>query len=550
MRRVLPVLVLVSLWLIAAAPPPLAGRKGLVAAEHPLASQAGAEMLARGGNAADAIVAAALAAGIVQPAGSGLGGGGFAVIYDGETGTSIDFREVAPKGASRDMFLDAKGEPVPNASVWGGLAVAVPAEGRGLAEIHKRFGKLPLKVIAEPAIRLSKGFAVGPHLAKAMARSPDIAGLLFDGLTEAPKRGDVVRRARLGKTIAAWAKSGGTALHVGPLADDIASAVQAAGGVLTAEDLAAYQTRERPVLRGTYRGYTILTMAPPSSGGAVLLQVLGVLEGWDLKSLGHNSSEHVHLLAEAMKHAFADRAELMGDPDFVEVPVERMLAPARIDAVRRAIYPSRTFPLDYYGTKVDPPRDAGTHHISVIDASGFAVSLTTTVNMPFGSKVVAPQSGILLNDQMDDFVVRPGVPNSFGLVGKESNAVAPGKRPLSSMTPTIVLDSQGRVVMVIGASGGPTIISGTLQVLSNILDFGMDPEEAVSVPRMHHQWTPEKLMLDTGYPRDVQDALRARGHVVEEMEFFNSVQVILIDPETGLMTAASDPRKDGAPAAP
>ncbi|MCB9758785.1 MAG: gamma-glutamyltransferase [Alphaproteobacteria bacterium] len=539
----------VGLTALAEAPPPAQGRAGMVAADHALASQAGAEILAQGGNAVDAAIAAALSAGVVQPAGSGLGGGGFAVVVDGARVGVLDFREVAPAAGHAKMFQDAQGEVIEGASTTGGLAVAVPGEPRGLVALHQRYGSLPLSRLAAPAIQQArKGFAVGAHLAGAAARYPELAPAFFDGATAPPERGVVVRRARLAATLSAWARSGGEALYAGSLADDLVAAVQGTGGVLTAEDLAAYAPKEREVLRGSYRGYTVLTMPPPSSGGAVLLQVLGVLEAWDLNALGHNSSSHVHLLAEAMKHAYADRARLMGDPDFVEVPVERMLSSERIEAVRRAIYPGLTFEKAYYGLPVDPGQDAGTQHISVIDADGMAVALTTTINTSFGSKVVAPKSGIILNNEMDDFVARPGVPNAYGLIGREANAVEPGKRPLSSMTPTVVLDPEGRVVMAIGASGGPTIISSTLQVLSNVIDFGMDPQEAVSAPRMHHQWVPEKLFLDDGFPRDVQDNLRARGHEVAEWSRFSSVQLVVVT-EEGLFEGASDPSKGGGPAA-
>lgn len=532
---------------VGAAPPPARGTRGMVAADHPLASQAGAEVLARGGNAVDAAIAAALSSGVVQPAGSGLGGGGFALAVRGESRLALDFREIAPAGARREHYVDAAGALVPKASLVGGRAVAVPLEGRGLAELHRRLGRLGLAALAEPAIRQARdGFAVGPHLARALADLPAVGPALF-GAVQVPTEGDVVRRQALGATLRAWARSGGEALSVGPLAEDLAAAVQQAGGTLTVEDLAAHQPKERVPLVGQYRGYTVVSFPPPSSGGAVLLQALSVLEGFDLKGLGHNSSEHLHLLAEVFKHAYADRAAVMGDPDFTPVPVERLLDAARIEDIRRAIYPTRTFPPERYGTPLEPPRDAGTLHISTLDAEGLAVALTTTINTSFGSQVVAPRSGVLLNNQMDDFVLQPGVPNAFGLIGREANAVQAGKRPLSSMSPTIVLDAQGRVVLVVGASGGSTIISATLQVISNLLDFGMNPAEAVGAPRMHHQWMPDQLSLDEGYPLDVVRNLEARGHTVKVWRAFSAVQAILV--QDGVMWGASDPRKGGAPAA-
>ncbi len=549
MRRtplLITVLTLLAVSILAAAPPPERGTRGVVVADHALASEAGALMLRKGGNAVDAIVAAALSAGVVQPAGSGIGGGGFAVVVQGDERYVLDFREVAPAAAHADMYLDDEGNVIPKASTDGGLAVAVPGEPRGLAQLHRRFGELPLSVVASPAVdQASRGFAIGAHLLKCLGRYPAILGQLLD-TDELPYPGDRVSRRRLAKTLKKWAASGGEALQSGPIAKDIVHAVQASGGVLTLEDLETYQPVPREALVGSYRGYTVITMPPPSSGGAVLLQVLGVLEAWDMEALGHNSSEHLHLLAEAFQHAYADRANLMGDPDFVDVPVDRMLDDERIDEIRRSIYPSRTFERGYYGLDGDIGVDGGTHHISVIDGDGMAAAMTTTVNTLFGSKVVAPQSGILLNDEMDDFVAKPGVPNAFGLVGREANAVAPGKKPLSSMTPTVVLDPEGNVVLVVGGSGGPYIISSTLQVLSNVVDFGMDPEEAVSAPRMHHQWVPEVLRVDVGIPRDVQDALRARGHEVEVKEFYSCVQLGVV--EEGDFMGAADPRKGGRPA--
>lgn len=533
---------------LAAAPPPVSGRAGIVSADHPLASAAGARMLEQGGNAVDAVVAAALSAGVVQPAGSGLGGGGFAVVVRGDERFVLDFREIAPAAAHRDMYLDDSGDVIPGASTDGGLAVGVPGEPRGLAQLHARFGELSASAVARPAIdQAGKGFSIGAHLVRCLGRYPAIVPQLLDGRTEVPDQAEAVRRKRLAKTLAAWARSSGDALYEGPIADDIVAAVQGNGGILTAADLAAYQPVVREPLVGSYRGYTVVTMPPPSSGGAVLLQVLGVLEAWDLAALGHNSSEHLHLLAEAFQHAYADRARLMGDPNFVDVPVDRMLDPARIDEITRSIYPSMTFDRDHYGLDVAIPEDGGTHHIAVIDGDGMAVALTTTVNTLFGSKVVAPRSGILLNDEMDDFVAKPGVPNAFGLVGREANAVEPGKKPLSSMTPTVVLDPEGHVVMAIGGSGGPYIISSTLQALSNVIDFGMDPEEAVAAPRMHHQWVPEVLRVDQGIPADVQANLRARGHDVQVKEFFSAVQIALTDGEH--FTGACDPRKGGKPSA-
>lgn len=534
--------------LLGAAPPPAVSQGGMVAADEVSASRAGASVLARGGNAVDAVVAAALACGVAQPSSSGLGGGGFAVVVtpSGERHV-LDFREVAPAAATQDMFVEATAD---DASTRGGLAVAVPGEGPGLVALHASHGRLPLAQVVEPATRLArKGFPVAHHLHKSLASKGDLGLALSDalfGLSAVPREGEVVRNPGLGRTLAMLAGTRGTALTEGPVARDIVSAARKAGGILTEQDLRDYQPKTRAPIVGEYRGWTVVTMPPPSSGGVVLVQVLSVLEAFEPASLGHNSADHVHLLAEAFQHAYADRAAHMGDPDRVDVPVDALLADARVAEIQRQILPSRTFGKDHYGTRVDIGRDGGTQHISAIDADGMAVALTTTVNTSFGSKVVAERSGIVLNNEMDDFVARPGVPNAYGLVGTEANAVHAGSRPLSSMTPTVLISPDGAQRIVVGASGGPWIISSTLQVISNIVDFGMDPSQAVSVPRMHHQWVPELLFLDDGYSVDTKRALEARGHTLKEMPFFSSVQVVVRGADG--TSGASDPRKGGWPA--
>jgi gamma-glutamyltranspeptidase/glutathione hydrolase len=520
----------------------------MVATDHQLGSEAGAEVLAAGGNAVDAVIAAALAVGVVQPAGSGLGGGGFAVVVQPDGSAHVvDFREVAPAASTQDMYQRAS---TPDASRIGGLAVGVPGEGSGLITLHNRWGRLSLSDVAAPAVRLARdGFVVQAHLAKALKNADDAATALAQGLfgvQTVPIEGDHVKRARLAQTIEAFSSSKGAALVDGPIAKDIVDAVRSSGGILSMEDLAAYTPKDREPLVGQYRGWRVVTMPPPSSGGAVLLQVLGVLESTDLGLLGAHSAAYFHRLAEAMKHAFADRARLMGDPDRVHVPLEQLLSKERIVAVQQDFDPSQTFEPDHYGMPIDPGTDGGTQHISVLDADGLAVALTTTINTSFASRVFAPDSGILLNNEMDDFVARPGVPNHYGLVGSEANAVAPGARPLSSMSPTILISPDGKERIVVGASGGPFIISSTLQAIVNVVDFHMDPAEAVSVPRMHHQWAPDVLFVDTHTSPDTIRALESLGHTVKVMGFFSSVQ--MIHGKTEGMRGASDPRKGGWPA--
>lgn len=547
-RLALTVIALTAGAALAVAPPSVRGR-GVVAADHPAASEAGAEMLRRGGNAVDAVVAAALSAGVVQPAGSGLGGGGFGIVADASGSRRfLDFREVAPASATRDMF--ATGDKT--ASTVGGRAVAVPSESRGLARMLACCGSLPPSVVAGPAIRqAADGFPVGPHLAASLARAPEtVVRGLFPLHPGVPADGDRVRRPELARTLQRWARTAGEDLATGKGAAAIAQAVT--GGV-TAADLAGYEIVEREPLVGTYRGWTVITAPPPSSGGVILLQMLAVLESFDPTLaqdppvLGLGSSEYIHLLTEIMKHSYADRAHHLGDPGFVDVPVERLLSPARIAEIRGKVAMDRTHPPDFYGSPIAPPVDAGTQHIAALDARGGAAGITTTINTSFGSGVIVPSLGIVLNNQMDDFAAVPGVPNAYGLVGSEANAIAPGKRPLSSMTPTILVDPTGKVAVSVGGSGGSFIPSAVLEVVVAMVDFGLDPQEAVALPRFHHQWMPDQLMVEPGTPADVVAALRARGHAVVIREGFSAVQAVRLDGDTRI--GGSDPRKDGRPAA-
>jgi gamma-glutamyltranspeptidase/glutathione hydrolase len=494
-----------------------AGRRprGAVAADHVLASRAGAEILAKGGNAVDAAVAAALAGGVVQPAGSGLGGGGFALVASpGGAVRALDFREVAPAAAKADMFAAGA------SSEAGGLAVAVPAEGLGLVELHHRWGRLPLVKVAQPAVNLAMtGFETGAHLANALLEKPAMAAILGPGN----------RRPLLAAAIRDLARTHGEAFRRGWVAQDIVDTVRARGGVLTLADLAGYGAKEREPLGGTFRGHPLWTFPPPSSGGVALLQMAGATD----------ASTSLHCRVEAAKHAMADRAAFGGDPDFVPVDPSRLLAAERVAAIRDDCA-ATTFPFAHYGA-VSPAPDAGTAHISVIDGDGMAVALTTTINTSFGSTVVAAKSGIVLNNEMDDFATRPGTPNAFGLVQGAQNAPFPGKRPLSSMTPTIVMDAGGKPWIAVGASGGPFIITATWQVLANVIDGGMGARAAVSAPRWHHQWLPDAVMAEGGV---ATDALSAAGHTIRTVNKpFCAVQVV-VRTQAG-WDAASDPRKGG-----
>ena len=498
---------------------------GAVAADHILASEAGAAALRMGGNAVDAAVAAALSSGVVQPSGSGLGGGGFALVVDSKgVSTFLDFRETAPAAATHDMYLAAG-----TSSRSGGLAVATPSEGLGLAELEARFGRLTHAQVAAPAIaQAENGFARGPHLAAALA---DHAGMNALFVSSPDSAQPILRRPLLAKALRAWGDTAGRAFRDGWVAEDFVAAAKAAGGVLTLEDLKTYTVRERTPLRGDWNGYTVVTAPPPSSGGIAVLQMLQASDGVD----------GLPCRVEAAKHAMADRAVFGGDPDFVTVDTAALLSPAHIAAVR-ADCAATTCPASHYGA-IATPTDHGTLHISVMDADGMAVALTTTINTSFGSEVIAPASGIVLNNEMDDFMTQPGKPNAFGLMQSANNAVAPGKRPLSSMSPTIVLGADQKPVMSVGASGGPFIITATYQVIESALLSGLNLHDAVSAPRWHHQWLPDLVTIEAAETR--QALLTAAGHEMKTIaKPVCSVQAVRRLPD-GSFDAASDPRKGG-----
>ena len=528
----------------------------MVAADHRLASTAGVEIMRRGGNAVDAACATAFALGVVNPAGSGIGGGGFMLIKRPTDATPIvlDFRESAPAAASRDMYIKT-GLPR-DASRVGGLAVGVPGEVAGCEEAVRRYGKLSLRRVLAPAIRLARrGFPAGGHLVKGIKHKrreilarPGLAADFAPG-GKPLTLGQQVRRRKLGRTLAAIARGGAKVFYRGWIAKDIVATVKAQGGVITGEDLAGYKVKQRTALVTEYRGHKVFTMPPPSSGGIAMIQTLNIIRRWHLRKLGHNSSRYVHLLSEALKHAFADRARYLGDTDFVKVPLARLVSRGYADRLAKRIGRG-VAPIDSYGSPAPPkapPRDSGTSHLSVIDKDGTAVAMTTTINTGFGSMVVGRRSGIILNNEMDDFAARPGKPNAYGLIQSENNAVAPHKRPLSSMSPTIVT-KDGKARLVVGGSGGPFIITATLQTLINVVDFRLHVRDAVSRSRIHHQWRPNKLFVEPDLPADVGGALRKRGQKLKLMRHpFSAVQAVHVD-KAGLLYGASDPRKEGAPA--
>ncbi len=534
------------------------GRAGAVAAEHIEASRAGVEVLDAGGNAVDAAVAALLAIGVVNPSSSGLGGGGFMVIFNAEDGSTstIDFRETAPSAARRDMFVTATGVDS-KASKRGGMAVGVPGEAAGFAMALERFGRIDRKIVAAPAIRLAEqGFTVEPHLAAALERhrdalasNPALANEFLRGDGTPYEAGQKLARPDLARTLEAFAENGAEPFLSGGIGREIAAAVAAAGGIMSAADVAGYRPLQRPAVALRFKRWKVMGMAPPSSGGGVIGEVLGVLEPYDLVALRHNSVTWMHLLAESLKAAFADRATFYGDPEFYPVPLTRLLSPEHARWIRSRIRASQASTPQTWG-KIAASRDSGTSHVSVIDIEGNAVACTSSINTGFGAKVGVPGRGIVLNNTMDDFSLQPGVPNAYGLLGSEANSIAPGKRPLSSMSPTVVLED-GSARLAVGASGGPLIITGTLQTMLNSLIFGMDVGEAISAPRIHNQWMPDMLGVEEAMPEISRTVLERLGHPVRVFNRGAAVQAVEVVGNDGnrRVRAASDGRKGGLAAA-
>jgi len=514
-----------------------------------MATKAGMEILHRGGNAVDAALATAFALGVVDPASSGLGGGGFMVIYQAKEkkAHALDFRETAPAAARRELYLKA-GRSVPDLSLTGPLAVAVPGQVAGLTEALKRFGSLPLSTLLAPAIRYAKeGFPLQPHLRYALERHlsslrkfPDLGRILLVGGDEIPSEGEKIRQAELAETLKSVAAQGSQVFYQGWIAQAVVDRLKKGGGVLTLEDLKSYKPVWREPIIGSYRRRLVITMPPPSSGGIALIQMLNVLEGYQLSLIPHDSATHLHLLAETMKHAFSDRAQYLGDPDFVQVPIQKLISKDYAAWTRSQVSSVRTRPASFYGLGSFKPEQGGTTHFGVLDRAGNAVSCSLTINTQFGSKVLVPGTGIILNNEMDDFSIHPGMPNVYGLIGTEANSLQPKKRPLSSMTPTIILQDD-RPALIIGASGGPRIISATLQSIINVLDFHMPLKRAVESPRIHHQWMPDELVVESKISPSTRSSLERRGHAVKEKNSLGVVQAILV--KRGKITQGVDPRR-------
>jgi len=525
---------------------PTRGRRAMVVTEEPLATAVGVEVLRQGGNAVDAAVAVAFALAVTYPQAGNLGGGGFLLYWqrDGFC-TCVDFRETAPRAASESMY-----EVDHEASLVGWRACGVPGTVRGLEWAYHRYGRLPWRKLIEPAIRLAEGgFPVPCELASALrasARLPRFAESRRIYLKNGQywQAGEVFRQPELAWTLRRIARYGAADFYEGEIARRLSEAMERSGGLITLQDLKAYRAKEREPLRGRYGSRELVTAPPPSSGGVGLLQMLGVLEGSGYDRSGWGSATMIHWVAEAMRRFFADRSEYLGDPDYVDVRLPALLDPAYLERRRAGIDPRRATPSHLLGPGLGPTakESSETTHLSVVDPEGNAVALTYTLNGTFGSGVTVPGLGFLLNNEMDDFTTRPDKPNLFGLIQGRANRVEPGKRPLSSMTPTVVLKS-GLLELVLGSPGGPRIISAVLQVLLNIADFKMGIQSAVVAPRFHHQWQPDVLQLEPGFSPDTVELLRARGHRIELAGAVGKVSAILVG-EDGLEGVA-DPRGYG-----
>ncbi|HKA22549.1 MAG TPA: gamma-glutamyltransferase [Blastocatellia bacterium] len=541
----------------AASREPVRARQGMVASTTEIASRVGVEIMQRGGNAVDAAVAVALALAVTWPSAGNIGGGGFMMIRRANGDTEIiDYRERAPLSASRDMYLDKDGNVIKDASTVGYKAVGVPGTIAGLSLALKRHGKLNWSDVVEPARKLAAdGFPITYHLArslraaeKSLKKFPDSNriflrdGKLFD-------EGERLVQPELAETFARLKDKGPREFYEGKTAQLIAADMKANGGLITERDLKEYEPTIRKPLIGTYRGYEIVTMPPPSSGGTALIEMLNILEHYNLSYSGPGSSDTIHLLIETQRRAFADRAEFLGDADFVKVPVEGLIAKKYAAELAKTIDPDLATPSSKIRAgKPLGPESTETTHFTVIDAEGNVVTNTYTLNGGYGSAATARGTGVLLNNEMDDFTSKPGVPNAYGLLQSENNAIAPRKRPLSAMTPTIVL-KDGKVWFAIGSPGGPTIINTVLQVIVNVIDFGMNIQQAIDSPRFHHQWMPDRIQFEPmGINRDTRAALERKGHsFAEKPGNMGDAEGIMIDPKSGMRLGASDPRSGGVP---
>ena len=547
---------------VSAARQPVRAKNGIVASTNELASKVGVDIMKRGGNAVDAAIAVAFALAVTHPAAGNLGGGGFMVIRlkNGKT-TAIDYREMAPAAATRNIYLDKNGNLIQGegGSLVGYRAAGVPGTVRGMELALKKYGsgKLTWAQLVEPALRLATdGFVVTHSLARSLRGNDDYLSQypetkrIYLNNGKFHQEGDLFKQPDLGATFARIQRLGPNEFYQGITARLIADDMRRHNGLMTLADLSGYVAKERQPVRSTYRGHEVISMPPPSSGGAVLIQMLNILEGYDLPKMEASSSERYHLMTEAMRRAFADRAEFMGDSDFVKVPVAGLIDKNYAAKLRSSIALNRAST----SAEVRAGTPAGhesedTTHFTVVDAEGNVVANTYTLNNSYGSAAVVKGTGILLNDEMDDFAAKPGTPNMYGLIQGERNAVAPKKRPLSAMTPTIVLRKDGSFWFTVGTPGGPTIINTVLCVITNVVDHGMNIQQAIDFPRIHHQWLPDELVFEPyGLSGDTQKVLTAMGHKLGRARYLGDAEGIMIEEKTGIRLGATDPRRSDGPA--
>ena len=556
--KLLVVLLVVTLNVpVSLAREPVRERHGMVASTNEVASQVGVDIMKRGGNAVDAAIAVAFALQVTHPAAGNLGGGGFMMIRlkDGRT-TAIDYREMAPAAAHRNVYLDKNGNLIEGegGSLVGYRAAGVPGTVRGMELALKKYGsgKLTWAQLIEPARRLAgAGFTVTYELARSLHHEREYLSQYAETKRiylkggQFYKEGELFRQPELAATFARLQRFGPNEFYEGETARLIVADMKRNNGLMTMDDLRYYVAKERTPVRGNYRGHEIISMPPPSSGGAVLIEMLNILEGFDLQKMEASSSDRYHLMAEAMRRAFADRAEYMGDSDFVKVPVQGLIDKSYATTLRASINTDRAST----SAEVRAGRPAGyesdeTTHFTVVDSQGNAVSNTYTLNNSYGSAAVAKGTGLLLNDEMDDFAAKPGTPNMYGLIQGERNAVAPKKRPLSAMTPTIVLRKDGSLWFTVGSPGGPTIINTVLCIISNVIDYEMNIQQAIDFPRIHHQWLPDELVGEPfGLSGDTQRALTSRGHKLAKLRYLGDAEGIMIEEKTGMRLGATDPRR-------
>ncbi|PNK61765.1 gamma-glutamyltransferase [Psychrobacter sp. FDAARGOS_221] len=530
---------------------PLWAKNGMVATQEALASNIGLQILEQGGNAVDAAVAVGFALAVTLPRAGNIGGGGFMMIYDANTGKTValDYREKAPLQAEKDMYLDDDGNAVKELSRFHGLAVGVPGTVAGLVTALENYGSMPLAQVMAPAIDLAEnGIEVTPGLAESLIsledrlkKWPSSAKIFFKADGSPYQVGERLYQPELAISLKRIAQQGAAGFYTGKTAQNIVKAVNEAGGIMSMQDLADYQALIREPVTGTYRGYKITSMPPPSSGGAHIIQILNILEGYPLKEYGHNSAQTIHLMSEAMQLAYADRSEYLGDADFVEVPLAGITAKAYAQELRKSIDPNKATPASLVKPNNPLPYESNeTTHFSIVDKQGNAVANTYTLNFSYGTGLVAEGTGILLNNEMDDFSAKAGVANAYGLLGNEANAVAAGKRPLSSMSPTIVFKDD-KPYIVTGSPGGSRIITTVTQIISNVIDHDMNIAEATHAPRIHDQWMPDEIRIEKSLNIDTINKLESMGHKVSPKAAMGSTQSIMLTPQ-GLY-GSSDPRR-------